>query len=60
MKKMSFLIGIVTIIMLSSQAALGKEAPAVKKIESQKLMKPATMQVIKPCPGPDIAVIKLA
>lgn len=65
MKKMSFLIGIVTImmfsvsIMLSSQAALGKEAPAVKKIENQKLMKPATMQVIKPCPGPDPAVIKL-
>ena len=66
MKKMSFLIGIVTImmfsasIMFSPQAALGKEATGVKKMETQKLiMKPATMRVLKPCTGPDPAVIRL-
>lgn len=73
MKKMSFFIGIVTIMMFSvsmmfsPQTAVGaeekklilKEAPALKKPVEKIKIKPGMMQAIRPCPGPDPAVIKL-
>jgi hypothetical protein len=75
MKKMSFLIGIVTImmfsvsVMLSPQTALGAEEKKLILKETQTIKKPLKkmkkieagpmLQVIKPCPGPDPAVIRL-